>query len=112
MKSIPCFVSFLTPDWAPSLLDQACQNPNGRDLALSLAQHLSPGAQAVADFLQWHVTGIAPDRICLTGSRCPQGTRWTVRLEGSTKTLARVKEWAQHQAHGHPIEEWTLSGAA
>lgn len=89
------------------MLEQTCSGPVGRQFAQSLAQHLAPTAQPVADFLQWHITGIAGARICLSGTQHNHGTRWTIRAEAPSSVALSVRRWAEQQ--GQPIEEWCIA---
>ncbi len=100
--------SFWTPEQGASLLDQACRGLAGQARAQSLAQYLDPKGQAVADFLQWHLTGIPQAKVTFHGEAHQQGTQWKVRVNGNEAMIQHVRAWVDAQAVFKPLTEWGL----
>jgi len=102
------FFSFWTPEQHASAIEQACQGPVGQAHAQALARQLGQQGQPVADFLQWHITGIPQSRLALSGLAHRQGTQWTLRAEAPPEVLAQAEEWARQEGHER-FQCWTLS---
>lgn len=102
------FFSFWTPEQGASLLSQTCSGPVGRKHALALAEALDPRAQCVADFLQWHITGIQGAQVVLSGTAHALGTRWSLRVQAQALLLEKVRQWVHQQGHERP-DEWAIA---
>jgi hypothetical protein len=100
------FFSFWTPEQHASAIDQTCQGPVGQAHAQALAQRLGPQGQAVADFLQWHITGVPKARLALSGRSHRQGTQWTLRAEATPEIVAQAEAWAHQDGHER-FQSWS-----
>ena len=102
------FFSFWTPEQGASLLSQACSGPVGRAHAWALAQALDPHAQSVADFLQWHITGLQGAQVVLSGTAHALGTRWSLRVQAPAQIVEKVRQWVHQHGHERP-DEWAIA---